>query len=39
LISQLSILDRLLTPIILICMVIGVILGTYVPEVQNAFDT
>ncbi|KAI3608071.1 putative arsenite efflux transporter [Moniliophthora roreri] len=39
LVSQLGIFDRLLTPTILVCMVIGVVLGNYVPEVRNAFDT
>ncbi|TFK54314.1 arsenical-resistance protein ACR3 [Heliocybe sulcata] len=36
---QLSLLDRLLTPAILFCMVIGVIIGEYAPNVQDAFDT
>ncbi|KAK7049239.1 arsenicals resistance [Paramarasmius palmivorus] len=39
LVSQLGVLDRLLTPIILVCMVIGVILGNYVNGVQEAFNT
>ena len=34
-----SILDRLLTPTILICMIVGVIIGEFVPNVQRAFDT
>lgn len=37
--KQLSLLDRLLTPLILICMVVGVIIGEFVPNVQTAFDT
>ncbi|KAF9225010.1 arsenical-resistance protein ACR3 [Gyrodon lividus] len=37
--QRLSILDRLLTPLILICMVIGVVIGEFVPGVQPAFDT
>lgn len=37
--KELSILDRLLTPAILICMVIGVIIGVYSSDVQEAFDT
>lgn len=31
--------DRLLTPTILLCMIIGVIIGVFVPGVQAAFDT
>ncbi|KAI0328619.1 arsenical-resistance protein ACR3 [Cubamyces sp. BRFM 1775] len=37
--KKLSILDRLLTPAILLCMVAGVLIGNYVPGVQAAFDT
>ncbi|KAF7977754.1 hypothetical protein HWV62_2846 [Athelia sp. TMB] len=37
--KKLSILDRLLTPAILVCMIIGVIIGVYTPNVQEAFDT
>lgn len=37
--GQLSILDRLLTPLILLCMIVGVIIGEFVPNVQHAFDT
>ncbi|KIJ64714.1 hypothetical protein HYDPIDRAFT_111299 [Hydnomerulius pinastri MD-312] len=37
--QKLSILDRLLTPLILVCMVIGVVIGEFVPGVQSAFDT
>ncbi|KAH9892551.1 sodium bile acid symporter family-domain-containing protein [Cubamyces lactineus] len=39
LVKKLSILDRLLTPAILLCMVAGVLIGNYVPGVQAAFDT
>ena len=31
--------DRLLTPLILICMIIGVAVGACVNGVQDAFDT
>ena len=37
--KKLSVLDRLLTPAILVCMVVGVLIGNYVPGVQAAFDT
>ncbi|RPD59888.1 arsenical-resistance protein ACR3, partial [Lentinus tigrinus ALCF2SS1-6] len=37
--KKLGILDRLLTPAILICMIIGVLIGNFVPGVQAAFDT
>ncbi|KAH7883086.1 sodium bile acid symporter family-domain-containing protein [Phlebopus sp. FC_14] len=37
--QKLGILDRLLTPLILLCMVAGVIIGEFVPGVQPAFDT
>ncbi|KAJ7755288.1 sodium bile acid symporter family-domain-containing protein [Mycena maculata] len=37
--KRLSILDRLLTPAILVAMVVGVLIGEYVPGVQDAFDT
>lgn len=37
--KKLGILDRLLTPAILVCMVVGVLIGNYVPGVQAAFDT
>ncbi|KAI9571033.1 arsenical-resistance protein [Boletus coccyginus] len=37
--QKLSILDRLLTPLILVCMVVGVLIGEFVPGVQPAFDT
>ncbi|KAK7688387.1 hypothetical protein QCA50_008760 [Cerrena zonata] len=37
--KQLSLLDRLLTPLILLCMIVGVIIGEFVPNVQAAFDT
>ncbi|KZT26827.1 arsenical-resistance protein ACR3 [Neolentinus lepideus HHB14362 ss-1] len=39
LITQLGLLDRLLTPAILLCMIIGVIIGEYTPNVQHAFST
>ncbi|OBZ67187.1 Arsenite resistance protein ArsB [Grifola frondosa] len=39
LVKKLSILDRLLTPAILLTMIVGVIIGEFVPNVQNAFDT
>jgi len=37
--KRLSILDRLLTPLIILTMIIGVIIGEFVPHVQQAFDT
>lgn len=37
--KELSLLDRLLTPIILLAMVVGVLIGVFVPGVQKAFDT
>ncbi|KAG2142204.1 sodium bile acid symporter family-domain-containing protein [Suillus cothurnatus] len=37
--QKLSVLDRLLTPAILVCMVVGVVIGVFVPGVQQAFDT
>ncbi|PPQ64059.1 hypothetical protein CVT24_008872 [Panaeolus cyanescens] len=37
--KELSILDRLLTPFIFVSMVIGVVLGEFVPEVRTALDT
>lgn len=39
LMKKLGILDRLLTPAILLCMIAGVLIGNYVPGVQEAFDT
>ncbi|EJF59410.1 arsenical-resistance protein [Dichomitus squalens LYAD-421 SS1] len=38
LLNKLSILDRLLTPAILVCMVVGVLIGNYLPGVQAAFS-
>ncbi|KAJ7727727.1 sodium bile acid symporter family-domain-containing protein [Mycena metata] len=37
--KRLSILDRLLTPAILVAMIVGVLIGEYVPSVQDAFNT
>ncbi|KAG1763676.1 sodium bile acid symporter family-domain-containing protein [Suillus occidentalis] len=37
--QKLSILDRLLTPAILVCMIVGVVIGEFAPGVQQAFDT
>ncbi|KAF8448749.1 sodium bile acid symporter family-domain-containing protein [Boletus edulis BED1] len=37
--QRLNILDRLLTPLILVFMVVGVLIGEFVPGVQPAFDT
>ena len=39
LVTKLSLLDKLLTPLILLCMIVGVIIGEFVPSVQSAFDT
>ena len=37
--QRLGILDRLLTPLILISMIVGVVIGEFVPGVQSVFDT
>jgi ACR3 family arsenite transporter len=37
--KRLSILDRLLTPAILVCMILGVVIGEFAPHVQKSFDT
>ncbi|KAH9990653.1 sodium bile acid symporter family-domain-containing protein [Russula compacta] len=37
--KKLSIVDRLLTPAILVAMIIGVVIGEFAPNVQHAFDT
>ncbi|KAJ6550280.1 sodium bile acid symporter family-domain-containing protein [Mycena capillaripes] len=37
--KRLSIFDRLLTPAVLIAMIVGVLIGVYVPTVQTAFNT
>ncbi|KAF5345712.1 hypothetical protein D9758_013063 [Tetrapyrgos nigripes] len=37
--QKLSFQDRLLTPIILVFMILGVVIGNFVPDVQSAFDT
>jgi ACR3 family arsenite transporter len=37
--TRLSILDRLLTPAILVCMIMGVVIGEFAPHVQEAFNT
>lgn len=37
--KKLGILDRLLTPAILLAMIIGVVIGEFVPRVQQAFNT
>lgn len=36
--KSLSILDRLLTPFILLAMILGVLIGVYAPDVQGAFN-
>ncbi|CAD6572525.1 MAG: hypothetical protein TREMPRED_000567 [Tremellales sp. Tagirdzhanova-0007] len=38
LVRSLSILDRLLAPLVLLAMILGVIIGVYAPNVQNAFN-
>lgn len=38
-IKRLSLTDKLLTPIILLSMILGVIIGVYAPRVQESFDT
>ena len=37
--KELSILDRLLTPLVFITMVVGVVLGEFAPSVRNALNT
>ena len=37
--SRLSLLDRLLAPLILLCMIVGVLIGVFVNGVQEAFNT
>jgi len=37
--KELSLLDRLLTPLVLLSMIIGVIIGEFVPRVREALDT
>lgn len=39
LLKELSLLDRLLTPLVLIAMIVGVIIGEFVSGVQEAFNT
>jgi hypothetical protein len=36
--KQINLLDRLLTPIIFLAMVVGVLIGVFVDGVQKAFD-
>ncbi|KII92144.1 hypothetical protein PLICRDRAFT_172280 [Plicaturopsis crispa FD-325 SS-3] len=37
--KELGIMDKLLTPAILVTMIVGVVIGEFVPSVQPAFDT
>ncbi|KAF4623598.1 hypothetical protein D9613_002367 [Agrocybe pediades] len=37
--KELSILDKMLTPLVLLSMIIGVIIGEFVPRVREALDT
>ncbi|TDL26612.1 arsenical-resistance protein ACR3 [Rickenella mellea] len=37
--KELSLLDRLLTPFIILCMILGVIIGEFAGDVQKAFNT
>lgn len=37
--KKLSLLDKLLSPLIILVMIIGVVIGEFVPGVQAAFDT
>ncbi|KAG5640808.1 hypothetical protein DXG03_006955 [Asterophora parasitica] len=37
--KELSLLDKLLSPLIVVVMIIGVVIGVFVPNVQKAFDT
>ncbi|CCM00266.1 uncharacterized protein FIBRA_02296 [Fibroporia radiculosa] len=39
LLKKLSLTDKLLTPAILVAMIVGVVIGEFVPNVQPAFDT
>ncbi|KAH6911582.1 arsenite transporter [Coprinopsis sp. MPI-PUGE-AT-0042] len=36
--AELSIFDKLLTPLIIITMIVGVVLGRYVPEIKSGLD-
>ncbi|KAJ3490401.1 hypothetical protein NLI96_g1499 [Meripilus lineatus] len=36
---RLSVIDKLLTPAIFVAMVVGIVIGEFVPSVQEAFDT
>jgi len=37
--KELSILDRMLTPLVFVAMVVGILLGEYVPSIRTALDT
>ena len=37
--KELGLLDRLLTPLIILFMIIGVIIGEFAPHIRDAFDT
>ncbi|KZT08368.1 arsenical-resistance protein ACR3 [Laetiporus sulphureus 93-53] len=37
--KKLSLMDKILTPAILVAMIVGVVIGEFVPNVQPAFDT
>ncbi|GLB37286.1 putative arsenical-resistance protein ACR3 [Lyophyllum shimeji] len=37
--NKLGLLDKLLSPLIILVMIVGVVIGEFVPNVQEAFDT
>lgn len=37
--KELGLLDRLLTPLIILFMIIGVVIGEFAPHIRDAFDT
>jgi hypothetical protein len=37
--KKLSLLDKLLSPLIILVMIVGVVIGEFAPNVQEAFDT
>lgn len=37
--KKLGLLDKLLSPLIIVVMIVGVVIGEFVPNVQEAFDT
>jgi len=37
--KELGLLDKLLTPLIILFMIIGVVIGEFAPQIRDAFDT